>query len=528
MINQYIKNIKILNKFYYIFFLLFFSFFINQYYGYLGILPLDSFLIFNSGYDVLNGYYPFKDYWTIKGVLLDLLQGLFFKFFGLSWFSYVLHASFFNCIITLATFYTLLKFNLNINLSFFYSICVAILAYPTAGTPFSDHHVTIISMLCLYSFILAIKTDQIIYWFVLPILMGLAFLSKQAPSSYFILIISFLSLIYFIFNFNFKKIIYGLLGVLTFLIIFFSLLNFGDIKFSSFWEQYILFPKSLGASRLDWVFPLEFKRVILRFKLIHLSILILFIVIFKNIIKKFKNIVEKESLIILSLIFSAYALILHQLMTINAIFIYFVIPIFAGLSHTHNINYFKRKNFITYFLIILTLSSTIYYFENYVSNRRFMDLNKVNLNKAIDGGKLNPIFKNIKWINLFYPEKPESEIIKLKKALEIIKNDNRKKMIVTDYQFISVLLSTYDFSPTRFWFHHHGYPSKENKYFLNWKNFYLNKLNENKIKIVYMIKPLAGETDPLKNILSDNCFKKEKLTDIIEVFIINKCSELNY
>ena len=204
------------------------------------------------------------------------------------------------------------------------------------------------------------------------------------------------------------------------------------------------------------------------------------------------------------------------------------IPIFSGLSHTHNINYFKRKNFITYFLIILTLSSTIYYFENYVSNRRFMDLNKVNLNKAIDGGKLNPIFKNIKWINLFYPEKPESEIIKLKEALEIIKNDNRKKMIVTDYQFISVLLSTYDFSPTRFWFHHHGYPSKENKYFLNWKNFYLNKLNENKIKIVYMIKPLAGETDPLKNILSDNCFKKEKLTDIIEVFIINKCSELNY
>ena len=251
MINQYIKNIKILNKFYYIFFLFFFSFFINQYYGYIGILPLDSFLIFNSGYDVLNGYYPFKDYWTIKGVLLDLLQGLFFKFFGLSWFSYVLHASFFNCIITLATFYTLLKFNLNINLSFFYSICVAILAYPTAGTPFSDHHVTIISMLCLYSFILAIKTDQIIYWFVLPILMGLAFLSKQAPSSYFILIISFLSLIYFIFNFNFKKIIYGLLGVLTFLIIFFSLLNFGDIKFSSFWEQYILFPKNGRVTVVD-------------------------------------------------------------------------------------------------------------------------------------------------------------------------------------------------------------------------------------------------------------------------------------
>ena len=34
----------------------FFFLFINQYYGYQGILPIDSFLIFNSGYDVLNGY----------------------------------------------------------------------------------------------------------------------------------------------------------------------------------------------------------------------------------------------------------------------------------------------------------------------------------------------------------------------------------------------------------------------------------------------------------------------------------------
>ena len=39
-----------------------FSILFNQYYGYVGILPIDSFLIFNSGYDLMNGYYPFKDY----------------------------------------------------------------------------------------------------------------------------------------------------------------------------------------------------------------------------------------------------------------------------------------------------------------------------------------------------------------------------------------------------------------------------------------------------------------------------------
>ena len=39
-----------------------FSISINQYYGNLGVCPIDSFWFFNSGYDTLNGHYPFKDY----------------------------------------------------------------------------------------------------------------------------------------------------------------------------------------------------------------------------------------------------------------------------------------------------------------------------------------------------------------------------------------------------------------------------------------------------------------------------------
>ena len=85
-------------------FLILFSIVFNQYHGYIGILPIDSFLIFNSGYDLMNGHYPFKDYWTIKEPFIDLLQAIFFKVFGVSWFSYVFHASIFNCIITICTF----------------------------------------------------------------------------------------------------------------------------------------------------------------------------------------------------------------------------------------------------------------------------------------------------------------------------------------------------------------------------------------------------------------------------------------
>ena len=52
---------------------LIFSILTNQYYGYQGLNPIDSFFSFNSGYDVLNGHFPFKDYWTITGPFIDFL-----------------------------------------------------------------------------------------------------------------------------------------------------------------------------------------------------------------------------------------------------------------------------------------------------------------------------------------------------------------------------------------------------------------------------------------------------------------------
>ena len=152
------KNLFVQKEYIYPIVLALFSLSINQYYGYVGILPIDSFLIFNSGYDLLNGFYPFKDYWTIKEPFIDLLQALFFKVLGVSWFSYVLHASFFNFLISLSTYFILRYFSLSSNLSFLYSLCVAALTYPTAGTPFSDHHTLIF---CILSLILRIKVSSL-------------------------------------------------------------------------------------------------------------------------------------------------------------------------------------------------------------------------------------------------------------------------------------------------------------------------------------------------------------------------------
>ena len=514
-----IKNKNILTSSSVIF-LIFFSILFNQFYGYVGILPIDSFLIFNSGYDLMNGYYPFKDYWTIKEPFIDLIQAIFFKIFGVSWFSYVLHASIFNCIITICTFFLLKRLNLSIGLSFFYSLCVAILTYPTVGTPFSDHHTLILCLLSFYLFILAIKENKNIYWFLIPVLLGFSFMSKQAPTVYVIFLISLISIIFFIKSKNLSNFLYALAGFSTVTILFFILLFLADINFNDFLTQYFLYPKSLGGSRFEWLFPFEFKRIIWRFKLQYLSIALLIYLFVKFSLTK--NKIFSDYLVILSVIFFSLLTIMHQLMTINAIFIYCLIPVFSGLSHVYLKKYLINRNLISNFLIILSLCSTIYYYLSYVKNRTFMDLRDVNINNSIDGEKIHPKLSKIKWITMFYPNNPEEEILNIQLALKTLGEDKNKKMLITDYQFISVFLKEYDYSPTRFWYNFHGYPSESNKYFNYWKDFVLKKIRKNDIKNIYVLKPLHGESKPLENVL-DNCYQKQSYSETFYKLILKKC-----
>ena len=513
---------------FYVVLLFIFSVSINQYYGYQGLNPIDSFFIFNSGYDILNGHYPFKDYWTITGPFIAFIQAFFFKILGVSWFSYVVHASIFNFFISAATFYTLDKFKLNINYCFLYALVVSILAYPSSGTPYVDHHSSILSIISLFCFILALKTNLKIYWFLLPIILVLSFLSKQTPTGYFFLIIIFLSIIYFIFNFNINKIIYGALGSILIVSIFLLILFIGKISLQSFFEQYVLFPLSIGGSRIDFLLPLEFSRVVLRFKLIHFSSLILFIVIIKKIIENHRYLKSGEFLILISLISSSYALIAHQLMTLNGLFIFFIIPILAGFSHIYYLKYLGNKNYVLYLLIFLTVSSGIYYGYKYVHKRDFLDLRKVNIKNAINPKVLNYKLDGIKWITPMYPNEPEKEIAKLQKVINIIKNDSRNKTIITDYQFISVILSFYDNSPSQVWFVNHVVnQDKKSKFFKIYKEFSINKLKENKIEIVYIIKPLWGGNNVFENGLNKNCYTKKEITEVLDSYLLQSCKELS-
>ena len=54
----------------------------NYYYGSLGVLPIDTFAYFDTGYRILNSEIPFVDYWTISGPFIDFLQAFYFSIFG--------------------------------------------------------------------------------------------------------------------------------------------------------------------------------------------------------------------------------------------------------------------------------------------------------------------------------------------------------------------------------------------------------------------------------------------------------------
>jgi hypothetical protein len=155
-----------------------------------------------------------------------------------------------------------------------------------------------------------------------------------------------------------------------------------------------------------------------------------------------------------------------------------------------------------------------------------MDLDKANMKKAIPAEIFDEKLKGLKWITFWNLDNPQKEISKLKEAIDIIKKDSRKKTIVTDYQFISVILSVYDNSPSKVWYTSHVNPVKNNKHFDVYKQFFIDKLKENEVEIVYTIKPLWSGHDALETILNKNCIKKVKITEILESQLLLGCQEL--
>ena len=525
-LTQHLVNINIKsllkNKKFYFFLIILNSLLFPIYYGYRGVLPLDSFLIFDGGFKVLNNIHPFRDYWTITGPLLDYIQSVLFFLFSVNWFSYVLHAALINCLLAVLSYYFFLEVGLKNFFALIYSLSISILAYPQTGTPFMDHHAAIFSLLSISFLILSFMKNKKRLWFLSSLFLVFSFFSKQVPSGYLVILLIVLIPIYLYFidsrkNNNFLFFIWGgVIGVLFFLSIF--IIN--KIPIQDFLIQYIYYPLSIGESRISSL-DLSLKNIFLKFKFIHISLIPLVITSFFLIKKKKKNKKNKKDIIVLTLIFSSALIFLYtQLLTKNQVLIFFLIPFYLGISHLFVIEYFNKKSLI-YFIIFILVVATSKYHLRYNENKKFMELNGADFNKTIDARILDKKLSGLNWITPLYIDNPALELKMLNEVKKIITEDEENKIIITDYQILSALTGNLNYAPNK-WFDNLSVPSKKNKYFNNYKLFFISKIKEQKIKNIYVV-----GTYRLDNFLflfeKKECLGYKKINDISLKLDIKNC-----
>ena len=509
----------------FILFLFFFSIIINQHYGNRGAFPMDSFHFFDSGYRVLNGDVPFVDFWLVKGPLLDYMQAFFFYIFGINWQSYVLHASLINAAITISTFLVLKNFKLKTTYCFLYSLLFSILAYPSSGTPFIDHHSAYFSLLGIYSLLLAINTQRKLYWILIPVLLGFAFLSKQVPAAYIILFVGFILFLYSLVNKKFDCIKYSFVSFMLFVFLIFTFGKYQGITLSSFLDQYIFYPQTIGSERFKDL-NLTYQNIIENFIFIHLAIIPLFYVNIKNFFVN-KNYIKQDNFyIFLVLLFLTFSLILHQLLTKNQTFIFFLIPILSAFSQISISDSKSKFKLPIYFIIIaICFFATFKYHLRFNEDRKFHELKNVNFELAIDAKKIHKKLSGLNWITPEFKESPTEEIKIINQIKSLLKRDSRNKMVITNYPFFSTILNQKLYSPSRLYTGDGTtHPLKDSKYATKYKELMDNIILRNNISVIYIINATDKDANFHYVDLYQECFEEIILLEQLKSYELKNCS----
>ena len=255
---------------------------------------------------------------------------------------------------------------------------------------------------------------------------------------------------------------------LSFLFVFFY---FNKINLEQFIYQYILFPQTIAAERID-NYKITFNGIFLRFKFIYIFFISLLIILFTS-KKLFKE--NYKFLYSIILILLTVVLIFHQVVTKNFIFIFFLIPMLASLIQLNIPNSYKYRNLAISVLIISTFFLTLKYHLRFNEERKMLNLENINLKKNIDAELIHPSLKGLQWITYDYQNEPSAEIALIKESMTEIEQDKSKKMILTGYLFFSAALNENLNNPSR-WpsLQDASNPDKENPYYGIYKRFVKN------------------------------------------------------
>ncbi len=497
-----------------------FSLVFNQYFGNRGLSPLDSSGLFGGGYRVLNGDFPFKDYWVTTGPFIDYFQGLLFLIFGTNWQVYVFHASLLNALSTIGTFIVLKNLKLDLNYCFFYSFCFSILAYPSSGTPFVDHHSIFLSLIGVYCFILGIQKQKKIYWISIPFIMGFAFFSKQVPSGYVFLSLIFVLILYYFITKKIYWFKYLLSSSVLFIIFLLILLFLSQTKLYDFLDQYIFYSGSFGNSRL-YNIDFSFENLIGNFKFIYLCFLPFLFANLANLYKK-KNYIKTFEFYNFSIItLLIFSLIFHQILTKNQNFIFFLVPLAAAMSQV-DLKFYdsKKRKLISIFLIIVCIFSTTKYHDRFNIQRKLHDFKDTNFKNSIDAQVISKKLFGLKWITPEFNKDPQKEIDMIIDTKNVLNKDKRKKIVFSNHSVLYILLEDKIYSPGR-WYAGDGstHPIPNNKYYDKYKKFLLNLIIKNDIEVIFVV---SMKNDTVYNYINRECLTEKKFSSFLSSFDIKK------
>ena len=497
--------------------LLLFSFFINFYSANIGVMPIDTFGFFDTGYSILNNQLPMRDYWAYTGITVDYIQSLFFIIIGNNWYSYVIHSSTINALSALVFYFFLIELKISNIFSLIYSLSFAILLYPVSGTPFAYLHAYVFSLIGLMLFYIFFNSGKQKLLVFIPIIYFFAFFSMQTPTIYIILILSIFIILFSLIKKKIDLIFPMAIGTLISLALLIIYLIVTKTNLKDLIYQYFLFPISIGEGRfaseagayVKLQDQLNFSRIFGNFKFIHLFFFPLIFLFFKNLKE---NKIDNLFFITLMFILSTFVLIYNQLLQANQIYIFSLIPILASLCHA-NIKLKNGEKKLRFLIILILIFATIKFHYRYNIDRKFMELEGIDKSIAFNAKEIHPNLKGLKWVTKF--NNPQNDKIFLKEIIKVLNEVEENSYLITHYQFFSSIFEKKFYLMNRWYiWDNNSHPTENHKYFSYYKDFVTKNFEKKRIKSIFLISENQEfKFDNIRNYFINKCFEEENFFD---------------
>ena len=162
-----------------------------------GFMPLDHSVAFDGGWRILSGQVPWRDFGAPSFVTPSLVQALFFGLFGVTWWSFLLHAMVANAVFAGLVFGLARRLGLGLGVSGVLGLASSVIFYPPVGLPFADQEAFLFTFLALFVALVARGYDGArdvesdigptprakLLWAAVPLALLLGFFAKQLPSA---------------------------------------------------------------------------------------------------------------------------------------------------------------------------------------------------------------------------------------------------------------------------------------------------------------------------------------------------------